>query len=333
MRHSRLLIAAAFALALAVSIHLSGVAIPVLRRQRLQPPRIQSNGQKFAFATFLSTRIQNTTEDDPYFTAARVLAYQLLRHPTTRTNLHIPLLILTPPHISQHKKDVLSREGAIIVPVEPVDPAIDWLVPAAERWVDQFSKLRVLELTDYDRILYMDSDMLLTRRLDDIFYEPVAQEVQHTKNIWSEIKEDEGELPSTYLFAGVSDSGGSQHETPPTEGVDLNGGFWLARPDAALFAYYRRVLEIPSRFDSSFMEQSLLTYVHRRHGNMPWRAFAMGRWNANWPSARDIAHGTATLHDKFWDPANEAWIDRKPVEMWWRVQGMMEGYWLRDAGR
>jgi alpha-N-acetylglucosamine transferase len=263
----------------------------------------------------------------------RVLAYQLFQHPTARTNLNIPLLVLTPPHVSQHKKDVLSREGATIVPVEPVNPENNWLVPAFDRWADQFSKLRILDLTDYDRILYMDSDMLLTRSLDDIFYEPVAQEVQYTKDIPSEIKEDEGDLPSTYLFVGVSDSGGSGHETPPTEDICLNGGFWLARPDPALFAYYRRILEIPSRFDSSFMEQSLLTYAHRRHRNMPWRALERGRWNVNWPNAKDSAYGTATLHDKFWDPANKAWIDRKLVEMWWRVQGMMEGYWLRDAER
>jgi alpha-N-acetylglucosamine transferase len=329
----RLLIAVAIALIIITSSYSSGGAIPIPRRQGLRPIRTQSNRSKFAFATFLSTRVQNETEDDPYFTAARVLAYQLLHHPTTRTKNNIPLLVLTPSHVSQHKKDVLSREGAIIIPVEPVKPKNDWLVPFRDNWVDQFSKLRLLQLTDYDRILYMDNDMLLTKCLDDIFHEPVVQEMQNIKDIKSEIKEDEGGLPSTYLFVGVSDTGGSKHPTPAIERDELNGGFWLVRPDTALFAYYLRILEIPSRFDSSFMEQGLLNYAHRREGNMPWRAFEAGRWNVNWPSSKDAAYGTATLHDKFWDPANEEWIDRKLVEMWWRMQGAMEGYWLRDAER
>ncbi|KAI9772828.1 MAG: hypothetical protein M1840_008710 [Geoglossum simile] len=328
MGHSRLLIAITCALVL---ITLSFFALPVRQHSKLLRTQSHNNGRKLAFATFLSTRARNETEEDLYFTAARVLTYQLLHHPTTRTNLNIPLLILTPPHISERKKDVLSREGATLIPVEPVNPEENWLSPATDKWVDQFSKLRVMELTEYDRVLYMDSDMLITKCLDDIFNEPVAQEVQYTRNISSEIKEDEGNLPSTYLLAGVSDSGGSKHDTPPIEGVDINGGFWLTRPDPALFAYYRRILEIPSRFDSAFMEQSLLTYAHRRDGNMPWRAFEMGRWNVNWPSAKDLEYGTATLHDKFWDEANEAWIDRKPVEMWRRMEGATEGYWIRDA--
>ncbi|KAI9785211.1 MAG: hypothetical protein M1839_000849 [Geoglossum umbratile] len=295
--------------------------------------RDQHTEKKVAYATFLSTRIESETEDDPYFTAARVLTYQLLHHPQTRTRRNIPLLVLVPPHVSQRKRDVLSREGATIVPVQAVSPKDNWLSPASERWIDQFSKLRILELTDYDRILYMDNDMLLTKCLDDIFVEPRTQETQYTKNITSEIKEDEGSLPSTYLFVGVSDTGGGKHDAPPKEGDDLNGGFWLTRPDLALFEYYLRVLDLPNRFDSTFMEQSLLTYAHRRTGNMPWRAFEMGRWNANWPNSKDHAYGTATLHDKFWDPENESWIDRKLVEMWWRMQGTMEGYWQREAER
>ncbi|KAF1814883.1 nucleotide-diphospho-sugar transferase [Eremomyces bilateralis CBS 781.70] len=285
------------------------------------------NGLKVAYASFLSTRVTNESEYDPYFTASRVLAYQLLHHPVTKTRDNIPLLILVPPHVSEHKRKILASEGAQIVPVDLLLPDTPWLSPATDRYDDQFTKLRLFGLEQYDRILYVDNDMLLTRCLDPIFDEPAVMEVQTTGADPASIESDEAPLPSTYLFTGVSDTGGGDHPFPPVEGDDINGGFFLLRPDRALLAYYKSVLNIPNRFPSVFMEQSMLTYAHRRDGNMPWRAFEMGKWNTNWPNEKDVEGGTATLHDKFWDSLNKDWIDRKPVEMWWRMQGQMEGFW------
>ena len=101
------------------------------------------------------------------------------------------------------------------------------------------------------------------------------------------------------------------------------------RPDQRLFDYYVSLLGVEKgRFDTGFMEMGLLNYAHRRVGNMPWQPLTPGLWSSNWPGLSDVKHGTATLHDKFWDAGNKGWIDRELVEMWWRVQGMMEGFWL-----
>lgn len=286
--------------------------------------------QKRAYATFFSTRVENDTVQDDYFTAVRVLTYQILHHPETRTNLDIPLLILVPPHVSEYKKQVLAAEGATIVPVELLLPTNNTFGPADIRYQDQFCKIRLFEMTDYDRILYMDTDMLLTKSMDGIWDEPSTQQIRTTiSNNATLIKSDEAPLPPSYLFTGVSDTGGGNHPFPPIEGSDINGGFWMIRPDHTLYTYYRSLMEIPGRFDSAFMEQAMLTYAHRRDGPMPWTAFPMGKWNANWPNAGDVKGRCASLHDKFWRGDNEGWIDRVVVEMWWRMQGMMEGYWQR----
>jgi alpha-N-acetylglucosamine transferase len=285
--------------------------------------------QKRAYATFFSTRVDNDTMPDDYFTAVRVLTYQILHHPETRTKLDIPLLILVPPHVSDYKRKVLASEGATIVPVELLLPTNNTFGPGDPRYQDQFCKIRLFEMTQYDRILYMDTDMLLTKSMDGIWDEPATQHVRTTSDNPSLIKLDEAPLPSAYLFTGVSDAGGGNHPFPPIEGNDINGGFWMIRPDLDLFSYYRSLMEIPGRFDSTLMEQSMLTYAHRRDGPMPWTAFPMGKWNANWPNAADVKGGCASLHDKFWRADNAGWIDRKVVEMWWRMQGAMEGYWQR----
>ncbi|TLD37730.1 Copper-transporting ATPase [Venturia nashicola] len=233
--------------------------------------------QKRAYATFFSTRVDNDTVQDDYFTAVRVLTYQLLHHPETRTKLNIPLLILVAPHVSEYKRQVLVGEGATIVPVELFLPENNTFSPADARYRDQFCKIRLFAMTQYDRILYMDTDMLLTKSIDGIWDEPSAQQLRSTiLNNETLIKADEAPLPPTYLFTGVSDAGGGSHPFPPVEGKDINGGFWMMRPDATLFDYYRSIMDIPNRFDSTFMEQAMLTYAHRRDGPMPWTAFPMG---------------------------------------------------------
>jgi alpha-N-acetylglucosamine transferase len=294
-----------------------------LPQQTQQPQQPQ---QRRAYATFFSSRVENDTVDDPYFTATRVLTYQFLHHPSTRSQLDIPFLVLVPPHITEYKRQVLRAEGATVVPIELLVPKNNTLNPSNTRWVDQFCKIRLFEMLQYDRILYLDTDMLLTKSLDGIWDEPAAQSVRTTGTNESFIRSDEAPLPSTYLFTGVSDTG-INHAFPPKEGNDINGGFWLIRPDLTLYNYYLSLMEIEGRFDPTFMEQNMLSYAHRREGNMPWTAFPMGKWNANWPNSRDVDGGCASLHDKFWRADNQDWIDRRVVEMWWRMQGSMEGFW------
>jgi alpha-N-acetylglucosamine transferase len=289
---------------------------------------------RYAYATFLSTRLTNETEDDPYFTATRVLSYQLLHQPVTKTQEDIPFLVLVPPHVSLRKRQILTDEGAVVVAVDPLTPQAWEASPAQSRWIDQFTKLRLFELTQYDRVVYMDNDMLLTRPLDGIFTEPEVVTQQNTKAD-SAIMPDEAVMPDQFIIAGVSDNEGpgNHHPVPITPQSRLNGGFFVLKPCKILFEYYRSVLEIQGRFDSGFMEMGLLNYAHRSEGNMPWAPLTPGKWSSNWPAVKDMETGSATLHDKFWEAGNAGWIERRLVEMWWRVQGQMEGFWQQARAK
>ena len=298
-------------------------------------PSFSSNGTKtetpkYAFATFLSTRIEDDTaiEDDVYFTAARVLTYQLLYHPQTRTQQNIPFIITVAPHVSASKRKILSSEGATVIEFPLLNPTNWTAKPNEPRWFDQFTKLHLFSLTEYDRILYLDTDMLLTRPLDSIFSEEVVQNPQSTASDARIMEQREGPLPETYVLAGTEDKGGPAHPAEHTPNIQMNGGFWCMQPSTMLFNYYITLMEL-GNFDSSNMEMGLLNYAHRPDGPMPWKHLPAGKWSSNWPTLRDAKLGSATLHDKFWDRGNEYWIDRALVEMWWRVQGQMEGYWLQ----
>ncbi len=287
--------------------------------------------RKYAYATFYSSPANDTRPDDEdkYFTATRVLLYQLLHHPSTKTQHDYPLLILVPNHVDARKTDLLAREGATIIRTDILNPNdTTWIHPARESWAEQFTKLRLFNMTQFSRIGFIDSDMLLIRSLDGMFEEDVVQNPMIPVSS-IELKSDEGPLPFDYVFAGVSDAGGPHHDSVPDEHDNVNGGFWVMRPDPVLYAYYLSVMNLQGRFDDSTMEQGLFNYAHRMDGPMPYRHLKTGKWNMNWPSYGDVERGAASVHDKFWDPGNADWIDRQLVEMWWRMQGEMEGFWLR----
>ncbi|KAJ9639069.1 hypothetical protein H2204_003977 [Knufia peltigerae] len=295
-------------------------------------------GKRYAYATFYSSPADDTRplDEDKYFTATRVLLYQLLHHPTTKSNNSYPLLVLVPKHVDRNKTDILEREGATVVHVDVLNPDDStWVRPARASWAEQFTKLRLFNMTEFDRIAFVDSDMLLVTSLDGMFEEGVVQTpalsalAQRENDDDDRIKPDEASLPAEYVFVGVSDAGGPHRHSVPEEHDNVNGGFWVMRPDPVLYRYYLSVMNVPGRFDDSTMEQGLLNYAHRADGPMPYRHFKTGKWNMNWPSYGDVERGAASVHDKFWDEGNAGWIDRQLVEMWWRMQGEMEGFWFR----
>jgi alpha-N-acetylglucosamine transferase len=67
-----------------------------------------------------------------------------------------------------------------VVEVEDV-PLKWWTKTRVTIWKDQFTKLRILEIVDYDRILYIDADTFLTRPIDSIFDEPIVRVPTGTK--------------------------------------------------------------------------------------------------------------------------------------------------------
>lgn len=280
-----------------------------------------------AYATFLSTRLQNDADYDAYFIATRVMAYQILHNPSTKTNLDIPFLVIVPPHVSESKIGQLEADGATVIVVPNLTPSTNWTVAGDARFVDQFTKLRLFELTQYQQILYVDSDTLLTKSLDEVWDVPEALEINipSLRTASKPPLQGEAELPDWYSVVGIPDGDkngflASTTDTPAT----MNGGFFLLRPNVKLFEYYASILDIPHSFSSQFMEQALLNFAHRLDGPMPWTSLEIGVWNCNWPDSKDLERGCASLHDKFWDGGRE----ERLVAEWWKMRGAMEGYWL-----
>lgn len=293
-----LFLASAFVTLTLRSSHHAGGWLPSARpgKGSSTKPSQQPLNPKVAFATFLGASMNPSAkatdeesaaindEDDGYFLGTRVLGYQLLHSKTAGTNTSIPFIVLCTKEVSPRKRAMLKHDGATVVVIEKLEA--DWVVPATERWRDVLSKLRLFQLTEYSKILFIDADTLVTKPLDGVFYDE-ATLTQATLTNPAQIKDDETALPRTYMFATHGEFWGYDHPYPPDPNLDyLNCGFFVFTPSKVLFDYYLSLLKIPGRFDPGFPEQNLLNYAHRHDGNMPWKPLWYG-WNVNWPTEND----------------------------------------------
>ena len=283
-------------------------------------------GERFAFATFLNRNVKNPKldEDDGYFVMARMMAFQILHNPETRTKKGYPFIVFASEGVRPSKLERLKKDGVTVIPVKQVTSG--WLKTKNSQWWDQLTKLRLFEQTQYDRIAYFDTDNIIRRNIDEIFHDPAA-DVSMNLGVPEQTKEDEGDQPSQYVFAGVAGAGGFNHTYPPRKGKNLNAGCFVLMPSMEVFNHYLKVLTIEGRFPKKYMEQALLGYVHRHEGNMPWKTLDW-TWNTNYVTWDDIEHNIATLHTKIWD--ND--YDLKLKEYVMELKGKMYGYWIAKEG-
>ena len=190
------------------------------------PPNAPSphDHPKEAYVTFLAD-----IEEPWYNVSARLLTFQLRHDPLTR-DTERDLVVLTTPLIPPGFEDQLRAEGAVVMRRDLIKgmPGQD---EAAINCKDQYTKLHVFNLTMFDRVVYLDNDMILN--------EPMS-------GVW----DDPGAWPASGL-ASLSLSG-QDHETPPANDGDyFNGNFWVARPSTEPFEALLQVRD----YDTVFQEQ------------------------------------------------------------------------------
>ncbi len=248
----------------------------------------RNSRDRYAYATFLSPRKRpsssspsrstsysdpdSNSDPNPYFTSVRLLTYQLLHDPRTRTRLQpsIPFLVLTLPSVPVSQLSILVSEGATIVPIQPLNLPQTFDQSIIPRFRDVPAKLRLWQLTQYDKILALDADSIILSPLDSIFADPDLSTPMATLHNGSTVVAPEAHLPSSYLLSASADTWGNQADWIGSERpVYLCACFMLLVPSDALFAYYEWVLGRPEpSFNASFPDQDLLIYAVDQNGSM-----------------------------------------------------------------
>ncbi|KAE8152746.1 nucleotide-diphospho-sugar transferase [Aspergillus avenaceus] len=289
---------------------------------------------KYAFATII-TGEGDTESDvkDAYFTAARLLTYQLLYSPQTKPRRgHIPFLVLVTKDVPQAQRDTLTREGATVILAENLER--EWIHPKWSRWTNVLAKLNLWKATDYEKIAFLDADTIVLEPLDDIFEDSstaLQPLLPPREGVSSNLSQA---LPETYLLSGLHDRW-VEEALPPVPGKEfyaagnyVNAGFLVLSPSQTLFDYYVSLLDTPDRFDASYPEQNLLNLAHRADGRMPWQELGTG-WNHKPLSATtDDLKNFKSLHQKWWRPVSDP-----DVNVFMRnITQEMEGFFNADMG-
>jgi alpha-N-acetylglucosamine transferase len=288
-----------------------------------------SDSEKLGYVTWLGKTGTGSDSEDVYFLATRILVYQILHDPVTRSPNSLPIVVMTTPDVAPSNRARLIKDGATVHEIDFITEGMDWLKPRRKTWRNIMAKLRAWQLTSFDRLLMLDTDMLLRRPLDALFSEPSAQlamTLDPSTLPSSQLRPDEGLLPAHYLLAGGPEVLSENHTFPPSREANdfihpysLNMGFCLLAPSLELFEYYLSILRIPKRFNSATMEQSLLNYAHRRDGPMPWVDIPF-TWTTTKPNVKDLVGQVASWHMKWWKPVDYLpevgeWAMRKKEEM------------------
>ncbi|KAF2806225.1 nucleotide-diphospho-sugar transferase, partial [Mytilinidion resinicola] len=194
-------------------------------------------------------------ERDVYFESVHVMTYQLLHSPSARrsssssssmssssssmsSSKKIDFVVLVTNEVTAPKKARLEKDGATVVVVDRL--ISEWMTPKTGRWQDCLTKLRLLKMTQYGKITFIDVDHLITQSLDGVFDDPAAA-VQHTVVNASVVAE--APLPDTYVFAARPEAaGGYGHVNPPPEGNYFNAGFFVLKPDERMLEYYEELM-------------------------------------------------------------------------------------------
>ena len=294
----------------------------------------------FAFVAFLAANFQHREfeddDEDVYFYSTRVMGYQLMHNPETRTNTSIPFVVLTTKGVSERKRARLRKDGAVVIVVDDV-LLPEWFSIANPYWMDVMTKLRVFQQVQYRKILLLDADILPVRRLDGVFQDPATEVVVPLRA--KKRAGDQIPLPAQYMFAGMTMGGGREHDSE-TEGRyyasmakydeldQVNAGFLLAAPSPEIYDYYTSILHEQGRFDPAQPEQNLLIEAHRVDGPMPWKRIRYD-WVMNSPTFQDYEHGMHAVHEKLWkgeQRTEEFGLDRLAA-LWDKARGEMEGYY------
>lgn len=216
-----------------------------------------------------------------------------------------PLVVMTTEAISLAEREALQSEGCVVHPVEPIQPdnKLEHHYASAQ-FSEVWTKLRVWQLTECQRVVFLDADMLVLQNMDHLFSLPLEKNEIAASHACRCNPNKVASYPASWQPENCYYSWQERGETPPdTLDNYFNAGFIVLTPDEQIFGQLvARVAAITDLQAYPFSEQDLLN-----------EAFA-GRWQMlSW--SYNALKTLPYQHPKLWDLAevkNLHYIQAKP---------------------
>ena len=236
-----------------------------------------------------------------------------------------PLVVMVTADIDDDSRRLLADDGCLIREVEPVRPVEDDPEHYANaRFAEVWTKLAVWRLTEFDRVVFLDADMLLIQDMDELFDLGLAEDQIAACHACRCNPNKIASYPASWrpenCFYTQLES-----QTMPDEADDyLNGGLLVLRPDQAV--YDELMVELATVTDLSrypFAEQDFLNehfrgrwqplpYVYNALKTLPFQH--PGIWDA------DAVKNIHYIIDKPWQQPLDPDDRYYPLtRLWWQT--------------
>ncbi|PCH33510.1 glycosyltransferase family 8 protein [Wolfiporia cocos MD-104 SS10] len=245
-----------------------------------------------------------------------------------------PLVVMVTPGLSQDVRGVLARRNIIMREVDHLLPeeGTHKLSAHDARFQDTWTKLRAFELAEYERVVMLDSDMIVMRNMDELMDIELPSDWIAAAHVCACNPRKLPHYPSDWIPENCAHTS-MVHPTaltsPPviTESSPrpyhlLNSGTVVLNPSSELFAAIRHFLSTSPLVPTfSFPDQDLLAAFFRgKWKSLPWCYNALKTLRViHKPMWRD--EEVRCLHyilaDKPWSTPPGTGGDYEGVNQWW----------------
>lgn len=255
-----------------------------------------------------------------------LIGVRTLRASLEHSGSTAPLVVMVTEGIDEQNRRLLQDDGCLLRDVAPLRPAggsVDSY--ANSRFAEVWTKLSVWGLTEFERVVFLDADMLVTQNMDELFSLELADGAIAACHACRCNPNRIASYPPSWTPENCfyTHCRGSDHVTEP-DATDnyLNGGFLLLTPDEAVLAdMVGRLAAVDDLSRFPFAEQDFLNEFFRdRWRPLPYVYNALKTLQHQHPSVWDSA-SVKNIHyiiDKPWEKPLDS-TDRyvEVNRLWW----------------
>ncbi len=256
------------------------------------------------------------------------MGVRTLRASLARSGSEYPLVVMVTEDIDHPSRQLLVADGCSVRAVEALRPPCGLETNYANaRFAEVWTKLAAWRLTEFERVVVLDADMLVTRNMDELLSLVLVDGAIAACHACRCNPNRIASYPASWTPQNCfyTHCRGVDHTSEP-ELVDnyLNGGLLVLTPDEAVFADLMQTLaRVGDLSRYTFAEQDFLNeYYRRRWHPLPYIYNALKTLPFQHPSLWDDS-AVKNIHyiiDKPWEKALDLGDPYFAVnKLWWDV--------------